>query len=465
MSLSISGQTAPPSLTIYNEGFAAIRETVPLDLKPGLNEARYSGATRQLEPESVILRDPSGKVSFQILEQNYRNDVASQGLLLSLFEGQTISFQTGKPEDPKTVSGRILRSGYEPGGSQTQPLLEVDGKLVFQLPGLPLFPALPDNTILQPTLSWILQSPAAARFTAELAYISNGFRWNADYNLVLEENQDTGDFLGWVSIHNESGKVFPAARIQLMAGDVNRVRQPAPSRRRMHGVLAGAEVVEAPIEEKSFDEFHLYTLAHPATLLDKQTKQVEFVRAERINTKRLYIYDPNQGNYWFGDDVQTSPQYGLTTSKKIDVYREFDNKKENRLGIALPKGRIRVYTREASTGSLQFTGENTIDHTPQGERIRIFTGNAFDLVGERKQTDFRVLGERRLTESFEIRLRNRKQTPAAIRVVERLYRGTNWKLLSQSDPHIKTGARTIEFAIPLQPDQERVVTFTVEYRW
>lgn len=453
-----------PSLTVYNGGFAAVRDKITLDLKSGVNQVVYSGATRMLEPESVILRDPTGKIALQVLEQNYRNDPVSQGLLLSLFEGQTIEFEVTRGSAVQTIRGKVIRSGYEPGGNITQPLIEVEGKLMFQLPGTPLFPSLPENTILKPQLNWQIRTTAAAKVQAELAYITNGLTWSADYNLVSEEGKDSGDLIGWVTVRNDSGKVFENARLQLMAGDVNKVQpQRYDMMKQARGVLM--EAAAAPVvTEKAFDEFHLYTLQNPTTLLDKQAKQVEFVRAEKLQTKRIFVYNGSEGFAYPMEGLLTEPGYGTQSNKKVSIYREFQNSKENNLGVPLPKGRIRLYTREGAEGPLQFVGENNIDHTPQGERVRIFTGNAFDLVGERRQTNFTSSG-RRATESFEIKVRNRKKTAAEVRVVEPLYRWSTWNVTQNSQAFSKLDARTIEFVVNLAPDEEKIVTYTVEYRW
>ena len=240
---------ADPALTIYNQDFAVIRETLPLDLHAGSNTVRFSGATAHLEPDSVILRDPSGKRAFVIVEQNYRADPISQDLLLNLYEGKTIDFVIPLPDgSTRTVAGKIVRSGYVPhyqgiqrygaqyqntqmdmaGGGNGQPIIEVNGKLQFSLPGQPIFPALGDDTILKPALDWIIHSSEAAKFDAELSYVTGGMTWNADYNMVAPETGDTLDLVGWVTLDNQSGKQFDHAHIKLMAGDVNKmVAQPA----------------------------------------------------------------------------------------------------------------------------------------------------------------------------------------------------------------------------------------------
>ena len=220
--------TAQPALTIYNQNFAVVRDTVPLDLQSGVNDVRYPDATAQVEPDSVILRDPTGKHSLQILEQNYRNDPVTQELLLSLFEGKTIDFERMRLKDntqmPEIIPGKIVRSGYVPGGNPEQPIIEVNGKLQFSLPGQPLFPDLGDDTVLKPTLNWLLQSDKPGKFDAEVGYITGGFTWEADYNLVSPEKGDLVDLIGWVTMNNNSGKTFHDAKIKLMAGDVNRIQ-------------------------------------------------------------------------------------------------------------------------------------------------------------------------------------------------------------------------------------------------
>ncbi|HEY2572666.1 MAG TPA: hypothetical protein VGH65_01315, partial [Verrucomicrobiaceae bacterium] len=217
---------ADPALTIYNQNFAVVRDSVPLDLKPGVNVVHYAGATAAVEPESVILRDASEKIALQVLEQSYRNDPADQQLLLKIFEGREIEFERQVDMGKLVVEkGKIIRGGDRNG---LTPIIEVDGKLRFDLPGQPLFPSLGDNTILQPTFTWQLQSDAAAKLDAELAYVTNGFSWNADYNLVLPEKGNTLDMVGWVSVQNGSGKTFENAKIKLMAGDVQKVQKNQP---------------------------------------------------------------------------------------------------------------------------------------------------------------------------------------------------------------------------------------------
>ena len=470
---------AQPALTIYNQNFAVVRDTLPLDLKAGGNAVIYPGATAQVEPDSVILRDPTGQHSLQILEQNYRNDPVSQPLLLSLFEGKTIDFEKMRLKDntqtPELIQGKIIRSGYVPGGQPQQPIIEVDGKKQFSLPGEPRFPDLGDDTILKPAFNWLMQSDKSGKFDAEVGYVTGGFTWSASYNLVSPEKGDFVDIVGWITMNNNSGKTFENAKIKLMAGNVNKIQPPQP---RTFALMRSAAVqlqesAGPAVTEKAFDEFHLYDIARTTTLHDHGTKQVEFVHAEKVYAPTIYVYEGASGYHYetVNDDgnrrsIPGDQNFASTNNKKVLVQREFVNAETNHLGIALPAGKLRFYRRDADS-QLQFVGENTIDHTPRNETIRVTTGDSFDLVGERKQTNFHVdEADKWIDESFEIKLRNRKKdTPVEIRVVEHLYRWSNWEITTKSDNFTKKDSQTIEFRIPVKPDEEKTVSYTVHYSW
>lgn len=456
---------AEPALTIYNQSFAVVRDSVPLDLKPGINDVQFSGMTAHLEPDSVILRDPAGKTSLQILEQSYRNDPVSQELLLSLFEGKTIDFFIKQPNKPdQTVQGRIVRSGFK---RNSAPVIEVDGQLRFGLPGQPIFPSLGDGTVLNPTLSWKLNAEKAAKLDAEIAYVTEGFTWEAAYNLVAPETGDQADLVGWITVVNNSGKTFPDAKIKLMAGDVHKIVQSdknrASDRREM---LYAAPAAPAPVvTEKAFDEFHLYSLGNPTTLRDQETKQVEFVRATGVNAARIYVYDGSKPPGWRVGMSYGEGGYGDSGNTKVNVYREFKNSKENHLGIPLPKGRLRIY-RQDEDRQLEFVGEDSIDHTPKDEIVRVRVGDSFDLKGERKQLDYHVSSSNHhADETNQITVKNHKKEPVEIRVVEHMCRWENWEIRKTSQPFEKKDSQTVEFRVPLQPDEEKSIQYRVYYSW
>jgi hypothetical protein len=468
------------SLTIYNQDFAVARELIRLDLAAGVSEIRRAGLPSRVEPDSVILRDPAGRRSLRVLEQSYRSDPVSQGLLLSLYEGRSIRFLVPSEHGVRVpIAGRVVRSGYVPGDvqnpwggvaapAQLQPIIEVEGELRFELPGTPLFPALEDDTVLEPTLTWKVEAGEAGPLEAELAYVTGGFSWHADYNAVAPEKGDRLDLIGWVTFRNECGKTYADARIKLMAGDVSKV-QPSDARKLgMRMAWSESDAVAPPVTEKRFDEFHLYSLRLPTTLRDRETKQVEFARAEGVRAPRIYVYDGAQLGAWAGWDpasLRENPEYGAQSNKKIWVMREIQNSAANGLGIPLPKGRIRFYRRDEDA-SLEFVGENEIDHTPADELLRVYTGNAFDLVGERTRADFRVDSVRKwVDESFEIELRNHKEEAVEVRVVEHLYRWVNWEIRDNTLPFEKKDAQTIEFRAGVPAKGSAKLAYLVHYSW
>src|SRR5882757_9277339 len=316
-----------------------------------------------------------------------------------------------------------------------QPIIEVNGQLRFSLPGTPVFPSLTDDSILKPRLESLLATDKAGRFPAELSYVTSGMSWQADYNIVAPEKGDLVDIVGWVTMDNQTGKTFENARIKLMAGDVNKIQpgMAGPMAGRMVAVNGMADIVGPTVTEKTFDEYHLYTLERTTTLRDRETKQVEFIRAAGVGTKQIYIYDgvkidPNRYNGWNWDNIRNDHSYGTESNPKIWVMREFRNSDSNHLGMPLPKGRVRFYRRN-DDGQIEFTGENVIDHTPRDETVRIYTGSAFDLTGERRRTNYLLeTKQNSATETFEIKVRNHKKEAVKIRVVEHLYRSLTWDI-------------------------------------
>lgn len=465
--LLVTGAVAQPALTVYNQGFAVVRERVPLDLKAGENAVTFAGATAQLEPDSVVLRDPAGRVQLRILEQSYRADVMSQGVLLDLNEGRELDFLV-RDQNAKEyrVRGKVVRSGYTPGGEPMAPIIEVDGRLRFSLPGEPLFPTLPGDGVLKPTLAWKIGAAEAAKFEAELGYITGGLGWQAAYNLVAPEKGDLLDVVGWVTVNNHSGKVFENATVKLMAGDVNRIAPKQPRFEARREMMAMAAQADAVVTEKAFDEFHLYSLARPVSLRDRETKQVEFMRATGVRAPVIYVYDGAAMYGSFRGGMLRDPGYGTQSNKKVWVMREFRNSEENRLGLPLPKGRMRFYRRDDADGRIEFTGENELDHTAKNELIRVKTGDAFDVVGDRIRTNFNSSNRQDFAEEdFEIRVRNRKTEPVQVRVVEHLYRWSNWAITQKSDDFAKKDAQTVEFNVRIPPDTEKVITYRVRYEW
>ena len=472
---------AATQLTIYNQDFAVARTTVPLDLHSGETEVLTTRVTSMLEPDSVILRDPSSHHAFKVMEQNYDAAVVTQQWMLEKFEGQTIDFEvqgaggvdpaTGmpRPPQPQIIKGRIVRAG-------SQPLIEVDGHLQFSLPGMPLFPASTDGLLLKPTLRWQIESAKAAQFPAELDYITRGMSWQATYNVVVPESKDvTGpelaDILGWVTINNTSGSDFDKATIQLMAGDVAKIIN-------SNGIMGGMgyamkamemdQMAAAPpqVTQKAFDDFHLYDLHRTVSLRNGETKQVQFLEASGVTVQRTYQFNGNDSNFRnFYSGYHDENRANGASGTKVQIREEIRNAEANHLGMPLPSGRLRLYRRETS-GQLQFVGESMIEHTAADQTVQVVSGEAFDLKAERRQTDFHVNNNgHTIDEAFEVVLSNAKDVPVVIHDVERMNRAENWAITDKSGDFSKKDSHTIDFPVTVPAKGQARLTYTVHYTW
>ena len=488
--ITLAGQT---QLTIYNQNFAVVKETRTFDLEQGENEVRVTDITAHVEPESVMVRDLQRPDSLRIIEQNYESDPLSQGLLLRKSEGKTLDFEITLPGtgEKRIVRGKIHRSGYVPhrsafqrygnqyvarqmayaqpqGGGQ--PIVEVDGKIQFGLPGKPIFDSLDPQAFLKPTLLWKLWSDEAIEHEVEFSYLTGGMRWEAHYNAVAPEDGDRFDIIGWVTLENMSGKDFENAQLKLMAGDVARVEAGSGGFALGRSAAYNSGPAQAPaVTERTFEEYHLYTVERPPTVLDRELKQVEFLRASNIPGEKLYIYDGFRVDQRYRNssiyNIRTQAEYGTLSNPKVWAMVEFKNSEDSQLGMPLPKGTVKLYRRDLD-GRNEFIGEDEIDHTPKDETVRLYMGNAFDIVGERRRTNFtRDQRGHWVDESFEIKVRNHKDEPVEVRVVEHMYRWYEWEITAQSMDSTKLDARTAEFRPTIEPGGEARITYTVHYTW
>jgi len=475
-------------LTVYNQDFALVKEQRRLELKKGLNVASLEEVAAQIDPSSVHFKSLTAPEKVRILEQNYEFDLVNPGKLLQKYVGkeveihQTVDFKT---DEIRIKKARLLSSGYAPQPQQVryglrptyqyvnygQPLFEIDGKIYSNAPGTVVLPALPEELILKPTLSLQLESQAGGLHTTELSYMTSGIKWIADYVTLLNPDDTKLDLTGWVTLDNRSGAAYEEAKLKLIAGDVHLAGpegvSTGPETRRDFGI--SDEKVKPQFIEKAFFEYHLYTLQRPATIKDNEVKQIEFATAAQIPVSKRYLYDGFQLDQrysnWDVASYRTRPEIGAEGQTKVWVTLEFKNSKENNLGIPLPKGRIRLYKEDADKGQ-EFVGEDTIDHTPKDEMIKLYAGNAFDLVGSRKQVDFKIVDPSHIVEeSFEITLRNHKQEEVTVTVREHLYRWREWDILKSSHPFEKKDVQTIEFPIRVPKDGEVKITYLVRYRW
>lgn len=447
------------SLTIYNQGTALVQDVRTFDLMEGQNTLDFTDVAASIDATSVVFKALTNPEAVTVLEQNFVFDLVGSGALLNRYLDETI---TVTADDGTTFSGQLLS------GRGGEIILRNEGGQVFVISVGKVrdiqFPNLPSGLITRPTLRWLLQSGVTGPEQVELTYLTGGITWTADYNVLLNAENTALDLNGWVTLTNTSGAGYTDALVKLVAGDVNRLpEEQAMFRAEMD--MAAAMPTSAPqVAQREFFEYQLYEINRRVSVADNETKQVEFVTGTEVPANTFYVYNSNPGFYGYYGPI-ADQGYGITGITDIQNWLEFSTGEEDGLGADLPAGRIRVYQEDVD-GAALLIGENTIDHTPEGEEVKIFLGNAFDLVGERIQTNFQLLSRTVLEETYEIKLRNRKEDQAVeIRVPETLFRWSNWEILSASDEYTKTDSSHIEFRVMVEPGAERVITYTVRYSW
>jgi hypothetical protein len=451
------------ALTIYNQNFGVVRERRKVNLTEKLGTIRFTDVAAQIDGTSVSfksLTDPGATV----LEQNYEYDLVSADKLLQKYIDKPITVLT---KDGSRYSGNLLSFDgnqlvIRQYGEKGDLAMVQRGDNVKDIQ----FSALPDGLITKPTLVWKLATEKVGDQLIEVAYQTAGINWQSDYNAVLNADDSHLDLSGWVTINNESGATYKDAKLKLIAGDVRRVQQPQVMSRVGAAKLAMADEMAAGFEEKAFFEYHLYTLGRSTTVADNQTKQIELLKTADVPVKKVFLYDGAPQYRWYGGLV-TDTGYGSGEgNKKINVIIELKNSQDNHMGMPLPKGKVRLYKRDPADASLEFIGEDQIDHTPKDETVKLHIGDAFDIVGERKRTDFHVdTSGHVMTESFEIHVRNHKTEAVDVLVKEPLYRWNNWEITQASAKWTKYDSSTIHFPVTVAKDGEQVITYTVRYTW
>jgi hypothetical protein len=444
-------------------GYAIVREQREVELKAGVNQISFADVAAFIEPTTVSFKSLTDPTGTYVLEQNYNFDLVNAQKLIEKFIGQEITVEQNVGNSIQSNVGKLLSAS---GGL----ILQDKSNKVTSLNGYSniKFPELPNGLITKPTLLWSLSAKKDGKHNVETSYQTTGLTWWADYIATYEdgENANKGflDLASWVSIINKAGATFNDAKLKLVAGDVNRAQPNVARGREAMMMKASMAMEDSGFEEKSFFEYHLYTLGRKVSIPDNSTKQLElFPKAIKIPVTKEYLY--------YG---AAQPYYGYTymdrggelSNSKVEVFLKFKNSDKENLGVPLPSGRIRVNQVDKADGSMEFIGEDIIDHTPKDEKVTIKLGNAFDIVGERKQVDFKVDNARKMMEeSIEITLRNHKKDDVTITVKENLYRGSNWKISDNSDKFEKENANTIYFNIPVKKDGESKVKYKVVYTW
>jgi hypothetical protein len=447
------------SLAIYNVGTALVQDRRTFTFQKGLNTINFTDVAAGIDPTSVTfvsLTDPTGT---SVLEQNYVYDLVDSSALVARYIDEKITVIT---MDGTEYNGTLLSGN---GGDII--LRQDDGQVVVISPTNIRdirFPNLPGGLITRPTLRWVIQAAQAGEQQVELTYLTTGMNWAADYNLLLAHDNQSLDLNGWVTLNNTSGGAYTDAQVKLVAGDVNRLPQAQNADGGAVMDMAVAEAAAPPVQQRDFSEYKLYEISRPVTVGANETKQVEFVSAAHVAAHTFYVYDASQPFYPGGSPI-TDQYYGQNGVTTVANYLTFNTGEESGLGVPLPAGNIRVYQQDTD-GSALLIGENSIQHTPKGEDVQLLLGNAFDLVGSRTQTNFKLIASNVLEETYEIHLRNHKANDAVeIRVPEHLFRWSNWEILSSTMDYTKTDSNTIEFRANVPAGGETVITYTVRYTW
>ncbi|MCK5833345.1 DUF4139 domain-containing protein [bacterium] len=422
------------AVTIYSDGFALVKEQRKLDFKKGTTEYNYSPVPSQITPQTVHFAGDG----IAVLEQNYEYDIVSTDRLLQKNLDKNIRIDLA--DGGESVTGILLSA------TSNSILVDVKGVLSsYRLEKIVnvAFLERPEKLFTRPTLVWMLNSENDGKKDTELSYMTGGLDWEAAYVANVDKDDKHLSLDGWVTIRNNSGMTFDNAKLKLVAGEVHRVQnKPAPRSAKAGGIMMMDEAMPVGFEEESFFEYHLYTLPRPATVADRQEKQLTLFPSANTEVKKIFVYEASRSN-----DVR--------------VELEFENSKEKGLGMALPEGIIRVY-KEDKSGAPQFVGEDRIEHTPKDEEIRIYLGNAFDIVAERTTKDYKRISNRIYEENFEVKIRNHKEETVIVTVVEKFW--GDWFIKTENIKGKQKDARTNEWEITIPKDGETVLTYTIRHK-
>jgi len=465
----LAAQKASPNfneITVYNQGFGLVKEYRMLTLKQGRQTLAIENVAAQIQPNTVGFKSVSEEGSINVLEQNYQYDLISTQAILDKAVGSKIRLIRTLPNSTKEVVTGVLMSSptavVNSNGSTEQTyngmvLKTDDGRIILDPTGEVEVDSIPEGLISRPTLLWDLDSSKAGDNTVELSYLTNGMSWSADYVLTIDEAAKA-DLLGWVTMNNQSGATFKNVRLKLLTGDVNQVRNRRSDEQLGLNLAVPAAKAAPQFQEQGLFEYHLYTLQRPTTLNNKETKQISLLEGHGIDVKKKLIIDSTQdfGSYYPSEGVVAVGDF------HPQVRLEFQNSKENNLGMPLPEGTVKIYERD-SGGSVQMLGEDHIGHTPKDEKLSLVVGRSFDVVSTRKRLEFHRLGPSAFEETFEISVRNHKDVNQEVNLLERHY--GDWEISGNSDPFTKEDANTMQFVVNVPANGTKVVRYTVTTRW
>ena len=440
------------AVTVYNSNIALVRDVRSLDLPRGTFDLSFMDIAATVNPATVHFRSLSEPSRVSVLEQNYEYDLLEPDKLLRKYVGRDVTLVRNRQVDGSTteeeVTARLL-------SYNNQPVWQIGNEIVTGMHADHIrFPELPDSLYTRPTLIWTLENGGATRHRVEAKYLAGKLSWNADYVLTVARDDKAADIDGWVTLTNGSGTAFRNAKLQLVAGELNRVRQAMNESLMVADEMARREMpAAAPMSQEAFSDYHLYTLGRKTTINNNETKQVSMLAGTGFPVVKRYVVN-GQAFYYHNYNRPGTP-----IKDRVEVFYQFKNEEKGGLGMPMPAGNVRVYQSDSS-GGVQFVGEDRIAHTPKDEVLNVKIGNAFDVVCERNQVDFEKIAANTYEVEYAITLRNRKTTPITVEVNEPIGAGT-WRMLQASHKWTKTAAFAAQFTVPVAAGAEEVLTFRV----
>jgi hypothetical protein len=443
------------ALTVYNSNLSLVRDTRQLTLPVGESRLRFMDIAASINPATVHFRSLTEPAKLSVVEQNYEYDLLDPNKLLQKFVGREVTLVRLKMAGGTTEYEEVKATLLSLNGA---PVWKIGNEIVTGVSYESIrFPELPENLFERPTLLWTLQNSGARRHKVEASYLTANLSWSADYVLNVGKDEASGDLDGWVTLLNHSGTAFKNAQLQLVAGDIHRiVAQNGMDEVRAMSAVSKAANAPAPFQQESFSEYHLYSLNRRTSIFDKESKQISLLNASRFPLHKVYVV--NGESYYYRNGAQP----GAPVKDPVQVFYKFKNEEKSGLGMPLPAGTIRVYQADSRGGSL-FVGEDHIDHTPKDEEISLHIGNAFDIVSERKQTDFKSISNRVFEYEYEITLRNHKDAPITVEVNEPI--GGDWEMINSSYKFTKTAAFAAQFDVPVDKGGTSVLKYRVRVRY
>jgi hypothetical protein len=443
------------ALTVYNSNLSLVRDVRQLTLPSGDSLLRFMDIAASINPATVHFRSLTEPPKLNVLEQNYEYDLLDPNKLLQKFVGREVTLVRPKLASGTTEYEEVKATLLSLNGA---PVWKIGNEIVTGVSYESIrFPELPENLYERPTLLWTLQNLGASRHRVEASYLTSNLSWSADYVLNVAKDESSGDLDGWVTLVNHSGTAFKNASLQLVAGDIHRVvAEYAMDEAKAMVAMSRAVPAAAPFQQESFSEYHLYSLNRRTSIFDQESKQISLLNASHFPLRKVYVV--NGQSYYY----RSMAQPGAPVKDPVQVFYKFKNEDKAGLGMPLPAGTIRVYQQDSRGGSL-FAGEDHIDHTPKDEEISLHIGNAFDIVAERKQTDYKKLSDRLYEFEYEITLRNHKALPITVEVNEPI--GGDWEMVSSTYKFTKTTAFAAQFDVPVDKDGTSVLKYRVRVRY